>query len=298
MWQAEWVAGRLRAECPGAQLSIEVVKTTGDAVQDRPLDALGVTGSFTRELDRALLTDEVDIVVHSLKDMPVQLEPGLVLAAVPERADARDVFIGRDGLRMDALPQGACVGTGSLRRRAQLLAKHPDATTAVVRGNIDTRIRKLKESNTLSGIILAAAGVARLDLIDEVTQALAVEDWLPAPGQGALGVVVRADDVSSLQMASRLDDSAARTAVTAERALLARLEGGCHVPVGAYARVHSERAVLDALIAAPDGSELLREQLVFHPAEAADAGRTLAETLLARGGGGILAACEKRNQSP
>jgi hydroxymethylbilane synthase len=294
LWQAHWVESRLRELCPDLATSVEIVQTTGDAVQDRPLADLGVKGSFTKELDRALLAGEVNLVVHSLKDMPTDLVGGLALAAVPERADARDVFIGKEARSLAELPPGAVVGTGSLRRRAQLKSACPGIETADVRGNIDTRIRKLKESNTLAGIILAAAGVARLGLADEVTQVLEYEAWLPAPGQGALGVVVREDDAPSLNAAVLLDDSETRMATTAERALLARLEGGCHVPVGAYARPHEGGLLLDGLVADPDGGRLVRSRVQCETDGAKAAGEALAEKLLSMGGDDILTNCERR----
>jgi hydroxymethylbilane synthase len=294
LWQANWMADSLRDRCPDLEVAIEIVKTTGDVVQDRPLAQIGVKGSFTKELDKALLESRVDVVVHSLKDMPTDLEKGILLAAVPERADARDVFIGKDPGRMADLPQGAVVGTGSLRRCAQLRALRPDLKVEDIRGNIDTRIRKSRESNTLAGILLAAAGVLRLELTDHITEFLEFEDWLPAPGQGALGVVVRDGNEMALKAASTLDHPETRAAVTAERALLARLEGGCHVPVGAYAQSLGDELMLDALIAHPDGEPLIRTQAECAFEDAAKVGEALADQLLSRGGDRILAVCEER----
>lgn len=294
LWQAEWVANRLRERSPGTETGIEVITTAGDKVQDRPLAALGVKGSFTKELDRALLACEIDMAVHSLKDMPTELERGLVLAAVPEREDAHDVFIGKRWATLAELPEGAVIGTGSLRRRAQLRAVRPDAESIDIRGNIDTRIRKLRESSTLEGIILAAAGVIRLGLSNEISSVLEYGDWLPAPGQGALGVVIRDGLPAVLEAAALLDDPSAHVAVMAERALLARIEGGCHVPVGAYARIEAGNLVLDGLIADPDGGQVVRAQLRGVPDSATDIGTALAETLLSDGGARILAACEPR----
>ena len=296
LWQANWVAGRLREGCPGQEVAIETIKTTGDVVQDRPLAEIGVKGSFTTELDRSLLDGRVDVVVHSLKDMPTDLEEGILLAAVPERADARDVFIGKEPGRMADLPQGAVVGTGSLRRCAQLRALRPDLRVEDIRGNIDTRIRKSRESNALAGILLAAAGVLRLELTDHVTEFLEYENWLPAPGQGALGVVVSEGNEAALSAASTLDHPETYAAVTAERALLARLEGGCHVPVGAFAQRHGHGLLLDALIAHPDGVPLIRAQAGCAFEDAESVGEAVAEQLLSRGGDRILAVCEERKQ--
>jgi len=294
LWQANWVAARLRERCPGLEIAVEVVKTTGDVVQDRPLAEIGVKGSFTKELDRAQLAGRVDVVVHSLKDMPTDPVDGLVLAAVPERADARDVFIGKTAGRMADVPQGARIGTGSLRRRAQLRAMRPALRAEDIRGNIDTRLRKLRESNALDGILLAAAGVQRLELAVQTTELLELADWLPAPGQGALGVVVREDDEATHRAAVTLDHAETRAAVTAERALLARLEGGCHVPVGAHAEVRDGRLALAALVAHPDGAPLIRAQGECTIEDAETAGKSLAEQLLAQGGDQILADCAPR----
>ncbi|NIA15754.1 MAG: hydroxymethylbilane synthase [Nitrospiraceae bacterium] len=293
LWQAHWVADQLRALRPGLVVDVQIVKTTGDTVQDRPLALIGVKGAFTKELDRALLGGEVDVVVHSLKDVPTEPAPGIALVAVPEREDARDVFVGKNVQRVADLPQGAQVGTGSLRRRAQLQATRPDLEITDLRGNIDTRLRKLVESKTLEGIILAAAGVVRLGLLERVTEHLAYADWLPAPGQGALGITVRDTDSETGAVAALLDDPAARAAVTAERAFLARLEGGCHVPVGAYAQLDAGTLVLDGLVADPDGSRTVRATSRGAPAEAEALGTALADTLLSMGGGAILAALEE-----
>ena len=293
LWQANWVADRLRALRPGLDVDIQIIKTTGDTVQDRPLALIGVKGAFTKELDRALLGGEVDVLVHSLKDVPTEPAPGITLAAVPEREDARDVFVGKNVQRAVGLPRGAQVGTGSLRRRAQLQAMRPDLEITDLRGNIDTRIRKLFESKTLEGIILAAAGVMRLGLSEQVTEYFTCAAWLPAPGQGALGVTVRDGDSEAADVAAFLNDPAARAAVTAERALLARLEGGCHVPVGAYAQLVEGTLVLDGLVADPDGSRMVRATNRGTPEEAAALGTELADTLLSMGGDAILSALEE-----
>ena len=293
LWQANWTAGRLRALCPDVDVDIKIIKTIGDTVQDRPLALIGVKGAFTRELDRALVGGEVDVVVHSLKDVPTEPAEGIVLAAVPEREDARDVFVGKNVRRVVDLPLGAQVGTGSLRRRAQLQAMRPDLEITDLRGNIDTRLRKLLESNTLEGIILAAAGVTRLGLLERVTEYLACADWLPAPGQGALGITVRDGDGEAAAVVALLDDPGSHAAVSAERALLARLEGGCHVPVGAYAQLGAGTLLLDGLVADPDGSRVVRATKGGAPEDAAALGKDLAETLLSKGGGEILAALEE-----
>ncbi len=293
LWQANWVADRLREGCPGIDVVIEIVRTTGDAVQDRPLTALGGDGLFTKELDNALFAGEADVAVHSLKDLPTAMPEGLVLAAVPAREDARDVFIGKTARHLEDLPEGAVIGTGSPRRMAQARACVPSIETTGLRGNIDTRLRKLRESESLDGILLAAAGLKRLGLADCVTQYLDFEYWLPAPGQAALGIVARAEDAEAQRVAALLEEPEARAAVTAERAALARLAGGCHVPIGAYARAEDGRLLLDGLVAAPDGSRVLRRQAEGTMAAAPALGEELAETLLRAGGGTILAALEQ-----
>lgn len=290
LWQANWVADSLRECQPGLVVELQVVKTIGDQIQDRPLEAIGVRGAFTKELDHALLEGVVDIVVHSLKDVPTEPAEGTIIAAVPVREDPRDVFIGKGASRFEELPHGASVATGSLRRQAQLKVLRPDLVVEGLRGNIDTRLRKLRESATLQGIILARAGVKRLGLEQHVTQVLELHDWLPAPGQGALGIATRADNTDSMEVARLLDDAATHAAVDAERALLARLEGGCHVPIGTYAAVHGDHLTLDALVASPDGSSHVRDKIAGSVAEASMLGVRLAERLLEKGAQAILAA--------
>lgn len=290
LWQANWAADTLRERQPGLEVVLQVVKTIGDRIQDRPLEAIGVQGAFTKELDHALLEGAVDLVVHSLKDVPTQPADGTIIAAVPLREDPRDAFIGKSVARFQELPKGASVATGSLRRQAQLKVLRPDISVEGLRGNIDTRLRKLRESDTLHGIILARAGVKRLGLEQHVTQLLELRDWLPAPGQGALGIAARARDTDSTAVAMLLDDSATHAAVDAERALLARLEGGCHVPIGTHATVHGDRLTLDALVAAPDGATHVRDKIAGAVAEAEVLGVKLAERLLEHGAQAILAA--------
>ena len=290
--QTQWVVSRLREVEPGLQIETEIIRTVGDKVQDKPLDQLSVQGVFTKELDHALLDGVVDLVVHSLKDLPTVSTEGIAIAAIPEREDARDAFIGKRGVRLAELPKGASVGTSSQRRRAQLLAIRPDLRPTEIRGNIDTRLRKLELSEQNSGIILAAAGLRRLELQDVITEYLDFDQWLPAAGQGALAVACRPDDAAVRRVASALDNPDVRAAVTAERALLAKVEGGCHVPVGAYGRIMRGALVLDGVIAAIDGSQVVRRQLKGEPADAWQLGEQLAERLLAEGGADILASLE------
>lgn len=287
LWQTNWVAERLCALNPKLQCKVEVIKTTGDRVQDQPLDQLGVQGAFTKELDHALLSGRVDLVVHSLKDQPVKTADGLQIAAIPERADHRDVYIDRDGLRLDQRVAGARVGTSSIRRRAQLTALNALLRGVPIRGNVDTRLRKMSEGE-FDGIILAAAGLKRLGLDSRITEYLDTERWLPAPGQGALALMIRAGDDPVRDLAVKLEHYESRVTVTAERSLLARVEGGCHVPVGAYARVKDGRLSLDGLVAAPYENRVIRASVEGMPQEAEQVGVKLADMLLCAGGHEIL----------
>lgn len=291
LWQAGWVARRLQQVHPGLATEIVEIRTTGDNVQDRPLDALGRVGAFTSELDQALLSDRVDIAVHSLKDLPTQLTPGIFLAATPVRGNPCDALVSRDARKLSDLPEGATVATGSLRRRAQLLALRPGIHVVGVRGNVDSRIRKLRESTGLDAIILAAAGIERLERLHEADDLLEPPKWLPAPGQAALGIAVREGCEEALQRAAAIDDASVRASVTAERAFLSACGGGCHVPVGAYAQFAEGNLRLDALIAAPGGAQIVRGQRTGGPHEAAELGAQLADCLLQKGGRAILHAC-------
>ena len=286
LWQAHWVAGLLTERFPGMGIAIETIKTTGDRIQDVPLAKIGDKGLFTKELDRALLDGRVDLVVHSLKDVPTAPVDGIVLAAIPEREDPRDAFIGKDGQRFGDLPAGAYVATGSLRRRAQVLALRPDIQLADLRGNIDTRLRTLKESKNLHGIILALAGVKRLGLAHEVTEVFEPPAWLSAPGQGALGIATRPGEVQDL--AAHLDHAVTRCAVAAERAVLARLEGGCTVPMGAYALIENGALTVDAFVADLSGSMAVRDHRCGSPDRAKQLGTETGDFLLAHGGAEIL----------
>ncbi|MEO7145097.1 MAG: hydroxymethylbilane synthase, partial [Bryobacteraceae bacterium] len=231
LWQAHWIEARLGAL--GETCQIEVIKTTGDKITDAPLSKIGGKGLFTKEIEDALLAGEIDVAVHSLKDLPVETPRGLTLAAIPEREDVRDALVGK---RLDELAKGAVVGTSSLRRAAQLLALRPDLKIETLRGNVDTRLRKLDEGK-YDAIVLAAAGLGRLGWENRIAELIPAELILPAPGQGALAVETRDDRGRVTKLCRQLDDASARAAVTAERAALAALGGGCQVPIGAYAEV-------------------------------------------------------------
>jgi len=289
--QARRVAGWLqeRLGCAG---ELVVLKTTGDRIQDRSLAKVGGKGLFVKELEEALRDGRADLAVHSAKDLPAELAPGCVLAAFPERADARDALVARArGARLDALPRGARVGTGSVRRSAQLRAARPDLEVVPLRGNVPTRLRKLEDEG-LDAVVLACAGLERLGLADRIDERLDPERVLPAVCQGVLAVETRADDPWAERLAA-LDDPAARVAATAERAFLSGLGGDCATPLAAWARADgSGRIRLDALLASADGRRLLRArreaEATVEAAEAA--GRDAAREVLAAGGAALLAA--------
>ena len=291
LWQANHIRDRLREFEPGLVVEIRTIKTQGDKILDVALNKVGGKGLFVKEIEEALVRREVDLAVHSIKDVPAQLPDGLVIGAIPKREDPRDVLISRSGLGLDGLPQGAKVGTSSLRRMCQLRARRKDLQIEMLRGNVDTRLRKLDEGQ-YDAIILAAAGLIRLGHAARVTEFLAHEISLPAIGQGALGLEIRAGDEVVLPRIGRLDHEATARAVAAERGFLAKLGAGCQTPVAAHAEFDNGTIVMEGLIGRPDGTEVLRDRIGGAAWDAEGLGRTLAERLLARGGDKILAECE------
>jgi hydroxymethylbilane synthase len=289
------VQGELLRFHPGSNVTIEVIKTTGDKILDAPLSKIGDKGLFTREIETALLEGRIDLAVHSLKDLPTELPEGLEIGAVSRREDPRDVFIQHpsNGLhQMMAQPLGATIATGSLRRKCQIAALRPDLEIVDVRGNLGTRLRKL-ESSAWKGMILARAGVVRLGWESKIGETLETDLILPAVGQGALGVEVRLGDVRIAGLLAELNDRATLQGTTAERALLRALEGGCQVPIGAFGRVmqsSDDVAVLrlDAMVGSLDGKTVVRNMIEGDPAEAEFLGRQLAARLLADGAEDIL----------
>lgn len=288
LWQAEFVGRAL--ESFGRKVELLPLVTQGDRILDAPLSRVGGKGLFVKEIEEALLDGRADLAVHSLKDVPTHLPAGLVLGAVLEREDPRDALCAPAHRTLDALPPGARVGTSSLRRRAQLLARRPDLEVVEIRGNVGTRLARLERD--VDAVILAAAGLRRLGLEDRITERVATDVLLPAVGQGALAVEIRADDEETAALVRRLDHPDTRDAVRAERALLARLEGGCQIPVAAHAEVAGERLRLRARVGRLDGSELLEARIEGPRAEAESIGIRAAEDLLARGAGRILAELE------
>jgi hydroxymethylbilane synthase len=287
LWQAEWVRGALLREFPGTPVELAVIKTQGDRILDVPLAQVGGKGLFVKEIEEALLCGRIDLAVHSMKDMPAEVPPGLAIGAVPERESAGDVLISRGAERLADLPAGSLVGTSSLRRAAQLRHARPELEIAPLRGNVDTRLRKV-EAGERAAIVLAAAGVKRLGLAGRISEYLAHELMLPAVGQGALCIEIRAGDPVTAPRVAALDHPASRTAVAAERAFLKRLEGGCQVPIAGHARIENGRLSLTGLVAETDGSRLIRERLEGPEGEAERLGTALAEKLLNRGADAIL----------
>ena len=289
LWQAREVAARIAAQPAAPPVELVHVRTSGDQQSEVPLWQTRGQAFFTREIDRALLDEEVDVAVHSLKDLPTQLDAGLALAALLPRADPRDVLVSRSGTALAALPERARIGTSSLRRRAFLARLRPDATLLELRGNVPTRIERLQRGE-YDAIVLAAAGLARLGLAQHATEYLAPESFPPAVSQGVIGICARSEDEATLRWLAALDDRDARLAASAERALLRRLEGGCQVPLGALATARGESLTLMACVCALDGSRHLTASATA-PAAAAEAeplGVRVAEELLGRGAGELI----------
>jgi hydroxymethylbilane synthase len=283
LWQARWVSAELTAR--GHQCRIEIIKTTGDKITDVPLAKVGTKGLFTKEIEEALLDGRAHLAVHSLKDLPTELPEGLVLAAVPEREDPRDAVVGR---RLADLPPGAKVGTSSLRRAAQLRKLRPDLAIESVRGNLDTRLRKLDEGQ-YDAILLAAAGLKRLGWGNRIAEILPAVVMCPAVGQGALAIETQASG-AGFDAVKSLDHAATHAAVMAERAVLGALGGGCQVPIGAYATVADGWLKLLGVVASPDGGEVIRGESEGPVSEAESLGRALGADLLERGARRILEA--------
>ena len=288
-WQADHVASLWGAAFPGTRVSLVEMTTAGDRFLEAPLQAMGGKGLFIKELEQALLEARADLAVHSLKDLTSAFPPGLCLAAVPAREDARDAWVSSRGVRLEAVPRGARVGTSSLRRGCLLRAARPDLEVVPLRGNVQTRLRKADELG-LAGTVLAVAGLRRLGLEGRITEVLPPEVSLPAVGQGALALEARVADAETCTRAGALEDPPTRIAVDAERAFLARLEGGCTVPLGGHAVVEGDEVWLRGFVGAPDGSELVRGERRGPTTEAPELGRALAEDLLGRGADRLLAA--------
>ena len=289
-WQANHVAGLLRGREPGLVVELHELVTKGDKILDVALARVGGKGLFVKEIEDALLAGDAQIAVHSMKDLPAVLADGLALGAVPEREDPRDALCSPRWKTWSALPEGARVGTSSLRRGAQLMALRPDLRIEMVRGNVETRLRKASEG--LDAVVLAYAGLRRLGLAEHATYVFPPEEMLPAVAQGALALEARADDPATMARLAPLDHPETRVRVEAERGLLRRLEGGCQVPIAAHATVAGGRVTLRALVASLDGTKVVRGERSGAAAEARSLGEALGDELLAGGAREILAACE------
>jgi hydroxymethylbilane synthase len=279
-WQTNYVIAALKRIAPDLQIETRIIKTTGDHDQAHSLTELGGIGVFTKEIENALLAREIDLAVHSLKDLPTDTASGLTIAAVPAREDPRDCIVSRHWLGLMGLPRDARIGTSSARRAAQVRALRPDTQIVPLRGNVDTRLRKA-QSDEYDAVVLAAAGILRLGRVSEITEYLPLEKFLPDPGQGALAIEIRADDRELAALVAQLDHAPTRAAVTAERAFLRGLGGGCRMPIGAYAEVHGNALHLRGVIASDDGAHLSRGEIHGDAARAAELGAELAAQLSA-----------------
>ena len=287
LWQAEHVAALMRRAHPGIEVELLPLSTKGDRIQDRSLAAIGGKGLFIKELETALEDRRADLAVHSMKDVPGELPGGMVIAAVLARVDARDALIAAGGRRFEELTRGARLGTSSLRRQAQLLAVRPDLAIETLRGNVDSRLKRL-DAGELDAIILACAGLIRLGLESRITARLDPKISLPAVGQGVIGIECRADDGASREILASLNDEPTRIAIEAERAFARRLGGSCQSPIAAHARLKGDRLTLEGLVAEPDGSRVWRDTLSGSAADPRDLGNALAERVLTAGAAALL----------
>lgn len=277
--QTNMVARAIEAANPGLTIEIHILKTKGDQVTDVPLSSFGGEGVFVKELERALLSGEVDMAVHSLKDLPTTLPEGLIIASTPERADVRDALIAKQANRLDALPEGACVATSSPRRRAQLLAYRPDLQLTDIRGNVDTRLKKLTDDEDLDAIILASAGLDRLGWGDRITERIDCAVCMPAVSQGALAIETRQDDNRTIAAVGKINHLPTSQAVLGERTFLRDIGGGCHTPIGAWGRIQEEVFRLDGVLAALDGRWIVQDTVSGSPEKVEELGRQLADLI-------------------
>jgi len=297
LWQSEFVAMQLRAAHPGLTVELVPMTTRGDEVLDRSLAAIGGKGLFLKELELAMQRGEADCAVHSLKDVPMELEPGFALPAILARADYADAFVSNDSDDIAALPRGARVGTSSLRRQAQLRARRPDLQLIDLRGNVNTRLAKL-DAGDYDAIVLACAGLQRLGFAARIRARLDAPDWLPAPAQGAIAIECRADDTSMQALCAALDDAPTRICVEAERAMNRALHGSCHVPVAAYAHLVDGQLFLSGLVGSAQDGQLIRANDVGTCDAPAKLGWAVADRLLAQGAGALIAASFEPGTGP
>jgi hydroxymethylbilane synthase len=287
LWQAEYVGKRLQECHPGLKFELVTMTTQGDRVLDAPLAKIGGKGLFVKELEQSMMRQESDIAVHSMKDVPVELPEGLHIPVILEREDPRDAFVSNDYDSLEALPQGAVVGTSSLRRRCQLAELRPDLKILELRGNVNTRLAKLDQGD-YQAIILASAGLKRLGMQERIRETLAPQVMLPAIAQGAIGIECRQGDSEVEALLAALDDQKTHTRILAERAMNARLQGGCQVPIGGYAEIEQGVIVIRGLVGRPDGSEIVHGVISGRPADGEELGDVLGQDLLSRGADVIL----------
>jgi hydroxymethylbilane synthase len=285
--QTTWIKARILQHFPDIEVSLKIIRTSADKDTTSSLRSASSVGVFVKELEQALQEEQIDIAVHSMKDVPTQIAPGLEISAIPEREDARDAFISSQAKSLLELPQGATIGTGSVRRQAQILAMRPDLKIMDIRGNVDTRLKKLQDG-VYDAIILACAGLRRLGLQQRITSPFDYGQMLPAPGQGALVVETRSHDSRIQAIVSPLNHLPSAIAVTAERSFLQHMGGGCNVPIAAYARVTQEMVEMDALVASPDGQRIVRDSLRGNLKAIDEAVASLADRILSQGGRNIL----------
>ena len=287
LWQANWVKSQLERLHSNVDINVRVITTSGDKIQDVPLAKIGGKGLFVKEIEEALLVKEIDLAVHSMKDVPMELPAELVVSVITKRESPLDALISKNGETLANLPQGATIGTSSLRRSSQLLKYRADFDIRPLRGNVDTRLRKVKEGN-YDAIILASAGLNRLGWASNITEEISDEVLLPAMGQGALGIETRLDDAKTYDLISALNHEQTNNAVTAERSLVGRLDGGCQVPIGAYAKIDDNLITLMGLVASLDGKMIYRSENVGPVGDAINIGQELGSKLLKMGANEIL----------
>ena len=287
LWQSNWAKAELEKKYPGFSFEIKIIKTTGDKILDVPLSNIGDKGLFTKEIENALLNNEIDMAVHSLKDLPTMLPDGLMVGAVSERIEQRDVLISKICSRVDDLPIEAKVATGSLRRKSQLLNFRPDLNIVDLRGNVTTRLKKFEESDW-AGIILAFAGVKRLGLDKYIKQVIPVEIILPAVSQGVMGIEIRENDNEVSGIVRELNNKTSEIETRAERSFLKSLQGGCQVPIGAYSRIENDMITLEGMVASIDGKAVIRDKIEGSIGNPEKVGEELAERLLQQGAGEVL----------
>jgi hydroxymethylbilane synthase len=285
--QTNSVIEALKKVAPEIEAEICVIRTSGDIMQDVSLAQIGGQGVFVKEIEEALLARSIDLAVHSMKDVPGETPEGLIFAAVMKREDVRDVLVSHGNVKMEFMPKGAKIGTGSLRRAAQIKAMLPDVSIMPLRGNIDTRLKKIETEN-LTGVILAAAGMKRMGYLEKITQYLPIELMLPAVGQGALGLEIRVQDTQLSELCAKMNDEQTAAEVAAERAYLRALGGGCRLPIAAYGLLEGKRLTLEGILTVPNGSTMIRDKVWGEIGQAEELGKKLADLILEKGGKRLL----------